>query len=106
MAKYMIEASYTLDGVKGVLDKGGSSRPEAVKQVVAGLGGSMEAFYFSFGDTDAFVICDLPDNVSAAAVALAVNASGGVTVKTAVLLTPEEVDQATQKTVDYTPPGG
>ena len=106
MPKYLVQASYTLDGVKGVLDKGGSSRPEAVKQLVAGLGGSMEAFYFSFGDADAYVIVDLPDNVSAAAVALAVNASGGVTVNTVVLLTPEEVDQATQKAVEYTPPGG
>ena len=105
MAKYLVQASYTQDGVKGVLDKGGSSRPEAVKHLVEGLGGSMEAFYFAFGDADAYVIVDLPDNVSTAAVALAVNASGAATAKTTVLLTPEEVDQATQKAVDYKPPG-
>jgi len=106
MAKYLVEASYTEDGIKGVLDKGGSSRPEAVKHLVEGIGGSMEAFYFAFGDADAFVIVDLPDNVSASAVALAVNASGAASAKTTVLLTPEEVDQATQKAVDYKPPGG
>ena len=105
MAKYLVQASYTQEGVKGVLDKGGSSRPEAVRQVVQGLGGSMEAFYFSFGDYDAAVIIDLPDNASAAAVALAVNAAGGSNTKTTVLLTPEEVDQATQKAVDFTAPG-
>jgi uncharacterized protein with GYD domain len=106
MAKYLIQASYTLDGLKGVLDKGGSSRPEAVKQVLEGLGGSMEAFYFAFGEADAYVIADLPDNATAAAVALAVNSSGAANTKTTVLLTPEEVDQAAQKSVDYTPPGG
>ena len=105
MAKYLVEASYTEDGIKGVLDKGGSSRPEAVKHLVEGIGGSMEAFYFAFGDADAFVIVDLPDNVSASAVALAVNASGAASAKTTVLLTPEEVDQATKKAVDYKPPG-
>ena len=106
MPKYLIEASYTNDGVKGILDKGGSSRPEAVKHLLEDLGGSMEAFYFSFGDSDAIVIADVPDNITATAIALGVNASGGATVKTTVLLTPEEVDQATQKAVDYTPPGG
>ena len=105
MPKYLIEASYTNDGVKGILDKGGSSRPEAVKHLLDGLGGSMEAFYFAFGDADAYVIADVPDNVTASAIALAVNASGGATAKTTVLLTPEEVDQATQKAVDYKPPG-
>jgi uncharacterized protein with GYD domain len=106
MPKYLVQASYTLDGVKGVLDKGGSSRPEAVKHVAEGLGGSMEAFYFAFGEADAYVILDMPDNVTVAAVALAVNASGGANARTTVLLTPDEVDEATKKAVDYKPPGG
>ena len=105
MAKYLVQASYTQDGAKGLLDKGGSSRPDAVRALVQALGGSMESFYFSFGDYDAAVIVDLPDNVSASAVALAVNAAGGSNTKTTVLLTPEEVDQATQKAVDFTAPG-
>ena len=105
MPKFLIEASYTLDGVKGVQSAGGSSRRDAVAQVAESVGGEMECFYFAFGDADAFVIVDLPDNESAAAVALTVNAAGGATVKTTVLLTPEDVDVAAQRSVDYRPPG-
>ena len=105
MPKYLIEASYTLEGVKGVQSAGGSARRDAVAQVAESVGGQLEAFYFAFGDRDAHVVVDLPDNESAAAVALTVNASGGATVKTTVLLTPEEVDAAAKRSVDYKPPG-
>jgi uncharacterized protein with GYD domain len=105
MPKFLFEASYTLDGIKGVQSAGGSSRREAVAQVAASVGGQLDGFYFAFGDRDAYVIVDLPDNESAAAVALTVNAAGGATVKTVVLLTPEEVDAAAQRSVDYRPPG-
>jgi uncharacterized protein with GYD domain len=105
MPKYLFEASYTLDGVKGVRSAGGSSRRDAVAAVAESVGGSLEAFYFAFGDRDAYVIVDLPDNESAAAVALTVNSTGGATVTTLVLLTPEEVDAAAQRSVDYRPPG-
>ena len=105
MPKFLFEASYTLDGVKGVQSAGGSSRREAVAQVAGSVGGQLEAFYFAFGDRDAYVIADLPDNESATAVALTVNAAGGATVKTVVLLTPEEVDAAAQRSVEYRPPG-
>ena len=105
MAKYLIEASYTADGVKGLLKDGGSARREAAGQLIESLGGEVEAFYFSFGSSDAYVIVDMPDNVSLAAAALAVNASGAVTAKTVVLLTPEEVDEACSKSPAYQPPG-
>jgi uncharacterized protein with GYD domain len=105
MAKFLIEASYTNTGVKGVQSAGGSSRRDAVKAMVEGVGGSLESFHFGFGDADAYVIAELPDNESAAAVALAVNASGAATTKTIVLLTPEQVDAAAQKSVDYRAPG-
>jgi uncharacterized protein with GYD domain len=105
MPKFLIEASYTLDGVKGVQSAGGSSRRDAVATVAESVGGQLEVFYFAFGDRDAYVIVDLPDNESAAAVALTVNAAGGATVKTVVLLTPEEVDAAAQRSVEYRPPG-
>jgi uncharacterized protein with GYD domain len=105
MPKYLVEASYTQDGVAGVLEKGGSSRRDAVADMAAGLGGQLECFYFGFGETDAYVIVDAPDNEAAAAVAMAVNASGGATVKTTVLLTPEQVDEAAQRSIDYRPPG-
>lgn len=106
MAKFLIEASYTLEGVRGVQSAGGSSRRDAVAKVAESVGGTMECFYFGFGDRDAYVICDLPDNEAAAAVAITVNAAGGATVRTVTLLTPEEVDAAAQRSVDYRPPGG
>jgi uncharacterized protein with GYD domain len=105
MPKYLIEASYTLEGVKGLRSAGGSSRRAAVADAVQGVGGSLESFYFAFGDSDAHVIVDLPDNEAATAVALTVNSAGGATVKTTVLLTPEEVDAAAKRSVDYRPPG-
>jgi uncharacterized protein with GYD domain len=105
MPKYLIEASYTRDGVAGVLAKGGSSRREAVRDTVAGMGGELECFYFGFGDHDAFVIVDVPDNEAAAAVAMTVSASGGAVATTTVLLTPEQVDEAARRSVDYRAPG-
>jgi uncharacterized protein with GYD domain len=106
MPKYMIHASYTLEGVKGVRSGGGTSRRDAVSQTVESVGGSLECFYFAFGDADAVVIADLPDNEAAAALALTVNGAGGATTRTWVLLTPEEVDAAAQRSVSYQPPGG
>ena len=105
MPKYLVQASYTLEGAKGLLKDGGSKRRAAVQEMLKGLGGTMEAFYYAFGESDAFVIADIPDNVTATAVALAVNASGAVRAKTTVLITPEEVDQAIKKTVKYHAPG-
>jgi uncharacterized protein with GYD domain len=105
MPKFLIEASYTLDGVKGVQSAGGTSRRDAVAQVAESVGGRLDGFYFAFGEHDAYVIVDLPDNESAAAVALTVNAAGGATARTVVLLTPDEVDAAAKRSVDYRPPG-
>lgn len=105
MPKYLVQASYTAEGTKGLLKDGGSKRRAAAEAAVKGLGGRLEAFYFAFGETDVYVIADVPDNVSAAAISLVVSASGAVRTKTTVLLTPEEMDQATKKTVSYRPPG-
>lgn len=105
MPKYLYQASYSVEGIKGLLKDGGSKRKAAAEAVAKSAGGKVEAFYFAFGQTDGFVIMDLPDNVSAAAGALAVSASGGVGVKTTVLITPEEMDAATKKSVSYNPPG-
>jgi uncharacterized protein with GYD domain len=106
MPKYLIEASYTPDGVKGVQSGGGSSRRDAVAKVAESVGGRMESFYFAFGDHDVYTVLDLPDNETATAVALTVNAAGGASVRTVVLLTPEEVDAAAKRSVEYRPPGG
>lgn len=105
MPKFLIEASYTQEGIKGVQSAGGTSRRDAVASVAESVGGSLESFHFAFGDADVYVIVDLPDNESAAAVALTVNASGAVHTKTVVLLTPDEVDAAAKLSVDYRPPG-
>ena len=105
MSKYLIQATYTSEGAKGVRDKGGTSRREAVEGTVKSVGGELECFYFGFGDHDAHVIVDLPDNEAAAAVALTVAAAGSAAPKTTVLLTPEEVDEAAKRSVDYAAPG-
>lgn len=105
MPKYLVEASYTREGVAGVLAKGGSSRRDAVAETAAGLGGQLEAFYFGFGDHDAYVVVDVPDNEAAAAIAMTVNASGGAVTRTTVLLTPEQVDEAARRSVAYRAPG-
>ena len=105
MAKFMIHASYTADGAKGILKSGGTSRRKTVEELLAAQGGKMEAFYFMFGEDDAVIIADMPDNVAASAVGLAVNASGVVRTKTTVLITPEEVDAAAKRPVNYRPPG-
>jgi len=106
MPKYLIEASYTLEGIRGVQSAGGTSRREAVSKVAESVGGTLESMYFAFGDRDVYTIVDLPDNEAAAAVALTVNASGAVNLKTTVLMTPEEVDAAARRSVEYRPPGG
>ena len=105
MGKYLFEANYSAEGAKAVAKEGGTARRAAVEKSIASIGGRLEAFYFAFGKSDAFVIADLPDNVSAAAMAMAVNQSGVATTNTVVLLTPEEMDAAGKKTVAYRPPG-
>src|SRR5579859_5681409 len=105
MAKYLLEARYTAEGAKGLAREGGTGRRAAASKAVEGLGGKIEAFYYAFGDVDAYIIFDVPDNVSAAALALAVGQSGGINTKTVVLITPEEMDQAGKKAVDFRPPG-
>ena len=105
MPKYMIQASYVGEGLNGLLKEGGTKRRETVAQVIEGMGGKLESFYYAFGDYDVVGVADMPDNVSSVAFSMMINASGTVQAKTTVLLTTEEIDQATKKTVDYRPPG-
>ncbi|MEV7006239.1 GYD domain-containing protein [Streptosporangium sp. NPDC051022] len=105
MPKYLIQASYTVDGVKGVLRDGGTGRRQAVDRAVESAGGQVESAYFALGEDDIYVIVDLPSNTAAAAMNLTVAAGGGVTTRTVVLLTPEEVDEATRQQVEYRAPG-
>ena len=105
MPKYLIQASYTAEGLKGVQKDKASGRKAATIKAVESVGGKMESFHFAFGGDDAIVLVDLPDNVAAAALGLAVSSTGLAAVKTTVLLTPEEIDQAASRSVSYTPPG-
>ena len=105
MPKYLFEADYSAEGTKGLIKDGGSKRRAAVQEALKAVGGKLEAFYFTFGIRDAVVIVELPDNVTAAAISLAVSASGALAFKTTPLLTPEEIDQATKKSIAYQPPG-
>jgi len=105
MPKYLISASYEQEGVKGLLQGGGTSRAEHLKQTLEIMGGTVEAFYFAFGEQDGYAIVDLPDNVTAAAIPLIVRATGVAGMQITPLLTPEEVDAAAQKTLEYRPPG-
>jgi uncharacterized protein with GYD domain len=105
MPKFLFETSYTLDGIRGIQRAGGSSRRDAIAQVAEALGGQLESVYFAFGERDAYVIVDLPGNEAAATAALTVNASGATSVRTVVLLTPEEVDAAAKRSIEYRPPG-
>jgi uncharacterized protein with GYD domain len=105
MAKYLLEASYIGEGISGLMKEGGTHRRGAVEEMLRSVDGKIESFYFAFGDRDVIIVVDLPDNASAAAVALKVNAAGFARCKTTVLMTPEEVDAATKMDVSYKPPG-
>ena len=105
MAKYLLIGSYTAEGAKGVLAEGGSSRRDAAAKAIASAGGTLESFYFGFGSDDFYVTIDYPDHASAAAAALTIGAAGRTQARTIVLLTPEEVDSASQKSIEYRPPG-
>ena len=105
MRKYLIKASYNANGVKGLIEDGGTQRKLVVQKMLAGLGGKMESFYYAFGEHDAYIISELPDDISAAAVGLRVNSTGLVSISTTVLLSPEDIDAASKKSINYRAPG-
>jgi uncharacterized protein with GYD domain len=105
MPKFLVQVSYTADGTKGLLKSGGSARRKAVEDLLAPLGGSLEAFYFTFGDDDAICIIDVPSNDVALAIAMTVRASGMVCSKMDLLIPLDEVDRAAKHAVRFRPPG-
>ena len=105
MPRYLIEGSYTADGAKGLMQEGGTRRRETVTKMIEAIGGSVEAFYYSFGERDVVVIYSAPDESTALALSMAVNQSGKVRLTTHPLLTVDEVDDAVKKTVSYRAPG-
>ena len=105
MPKYLIQATYTAEGLKGLAKDLASGRKAALEKAMASMGGKLECLYYAFGDYDVVLIAEGPDNVSAAALSLAASATGLVRTKTTALLTVEEADQALKKSVGYRGPG-
>ncbi len=105
MPKYLIQASYTADATKALVKSGGTKRRSEVEEFFKSAGGRLETFYFALGETDVYAIGDLPDASTAAAMSMAANGSGAVHLRTTVLLSPEELDQAATKSIKYRPPG-
>jgi uncharacterized protein with GYD domain len=106
MSKYLLAANYQKQGMDGVRSEGAKSRVDSVRSTIESLGGKLESFHFAFGDVDAYLVVDLPDDEAAAAMAMTVNGSGAVTVSTTKLLTAEQIDSAIGHTISYRPPGG
>lgn len=105
MPKYLLQANYIGEGIKGLLKDGGTSRRAAAQKAIESVGGTMESFYFAFGETDVYVVAEVPDQVSMAALALTISASGAVATRTTALMTAAEIDAATKKTPSYRAPG-
>jgi uncharacterized protein with GYD domain len=105
MPKYLIRAYYTTDGAAGLAAKGGTVRRDVVAQMAADAGGSMECFYYAFGDVDAYVIVDLPSEEAMVGIALSVNKSGGAKISSTPLMEPEQIDAAAGSLPGYTAPG-
>jgi len=105
MPKYLIKAKYEADGAKGLIKEGGTGRRAAVTKATEALGGKLESFYYAFGEDDAYLVVDMPDQVSGLALSLSVNATGAVRLQTIPLITCEEIDAASHKAVSYRAPG-
>ena len=106
MTKYLVKGNYVGEGVLGLMQEGGSRRRDAAEAAIESVGGSMESFYYAFGDTDVYGVCEFPDEASAASFSLMVNASGAVAISLTPLMTAEELDAAAAKAPSYRPPGG
>ncbi len=106
MKKYLVKGRYTSDGTKGLIKEGGFSRKIAIENMLAGMHGKVESLYYAFGEDDVYLVVELPDDISGAAVILKVNASGLVRISMTVLFSPAEIDAASQKSVSYRAPGG
>lgn len=106
MAKYLVQGTYTAEGARDLMKEGGSGRRAAATAAMESVGGSVESFYYAFGDVDVIGICDFPDEASVTAISLMINSSGSVNVTFTPLMTAEDLDAAAAKTPTYRPPGG
>ncbi len=105
MPKFLIEASYTAEGLKGLQKDKASGRATAIKNALRAADGKLECVYWCLGDRDVILVADLPDTTAACALSTTVSASGLVRTKTTALLTAEEVDKALAAHVTYQAPG-
>lgn len=105
MAKYLFEANYVGEGIKGLMREGGTKRRDALVDALKSVGGSLDSFYYAFGDTDVLGVFDVPSNANAAALSLMVNSTGSVKVRLKPLLTVEDLDEASKQTPSYRAPG-
>jgi uncharacterized protein with GYD domain len=105
MSKYLFEANYVADGIKGLIREGGTKRRDAVVEALKSVGGTLDSFYYAFGETDVVGIFDIPDQANAVALSLMINSSGAVNLHLKPLMTAEDLDEATTKTPSYRPPG-
>jgi len=105
MTKYLFEANYVGDGIKGLMREGGTKRRDAVVEALKSVGGTLDTFYYAFGDTDVLGVFDIPDQANAAALSLMINSTGAVNLHMKPLMTPEDIDEAAKKTPSYRPPG-
>jgi uncharacterized protein with GYD domain len=105
MTKYLIKASYTAEGTRGLLKKGGTNRKKAIDEMVKAVGGKLDFFYYACGAYDVYAVCSLPDVATASAIMLSINASGLVNVCSELLIDPEEIDKAKNMVVKYRTPG-
>ena len=107
MPHYLLQASYTAQGVSGLVGSP-EDRSAAIRSLVEGVGGRMESYYYAFGDSDVVAIFELPDNVTMAALSMAAGASGAISnLKTTVLIPISEGVEAARKAsgIGYRPPG-
>ena len=105
MARFLITATYTEAGIRGLMKEGGTARRTNLEKLIASIGGRLEAFYFAYGEADVYGIAEVPDPTTAMALSLTINASGAVKLTTIPLITAEELDAACQKTIAYRAPG-
>jgi uncharacterized protein with GYD domain len=105
MPKFLIEGSYTAEGLKGLAKEKASGRQAVLNEALASLGGKLEGIYYALGDADVYIFCDCPDHVSAAALSLAASSTGLVRTKTIALMTVEETDRALSMKLTYRAPG-
>jgi uncharacterized protein with GYD domain len=105
MAKYLIQGTYTAEGLRGLMKDKATGRAQAVRKLIEGVEGKLEAIYFAMGENDVVIIVDVPDLVTAAALSFTVSSGGLVRTKSTALLTVEETDRALSKKIEYRAPG-